>query len=91
MYICIFTGKSFSEGLILASINPQYDNRLFFESPVQYMNIPSSEHVVYINCSEYQNKKKQFVYTARSEFEIFMYTSSGDSKNNLLSYCGLSS
>jgi hypothetical protein len=25
------TGKSFSEALILASINPQYDKRLFFE------------------------------------------------------------
>jgi hypothetical protein len=29
---CI-TGKSFSEALILASTNPQYDKRLFMELP----------------------------------------------------------
>ena len=29
------TGKSFSEGLILASVNPQYDKRLFIDLPVQ--------------------------------------------------------
>ena len=50
------TGKSFSEALILTSTNPQCDKRLFIESPVQYKKIPSSEHVVYINCSEYQKK-----------------------------------
>ena len=53
------TGKFFSEALILTSTNPQYDKRLFIKSPVQYMKIPSSEHVVYINCSEYQNKNKK--------------------------------
>ena len=53
-----------SEALILESVNPQYDNRLFIELRVQYMKIASSEHVVYINCSECQNKNKnQFVYT----------------------------
>ena len=30
---CINTGKSLSEPLIFASINPQYDNRLFMELP----------------------------------------------------------
>ena len=29
-----FTGKSFSEALILASTNPQYDKRLFIDLPV---------------------------------------------------------
>ena len=44
---CKFSnGKWLSEALIFASSSPQYDNRLFFESPVQYMKIPSSEHVV---------------------------------------------
>ena len=38
------TGKSMSEALIFASTNPQYDNRLFIELPVQYMKIPSSEY-----------------------------------------------
>ena len=38
------TGKSMSEALISASTNPQYENRLFIELPVHYMEIPSSEH-----------------------------------------------
>ena len=36
------TGKWLSEALIFALIYPQYDNRLFFESPVQYMKMLSS-------------------------------------------------
>ena len=52
------TGKFFSEALIPASTNPQSDIRFFIELQVQYMKIASSEHVVYINCSECQNKKK---------------------------------
>ena len=43
------TGKSFSEALILASTNPQYEKRLFIDLPVQYMKTVSSEHVMYIN------------------------------------------
>ena len=53
------TGKSFSEALILVSTNPQYDKRLFIELRIRYMKIPSSEHVVYTNCSEYPNKNKK--------------------------------
>ena len=30
------TGRSFSEALILASTNQQYDKRLFIDLPVQY-------------------------------------------------------
>ena len=33
---CGSTGKSFSEALILASVNPQYDKRLFIEFPEKY-------------------------------------------------------
>ena len=44
------TGKSFSEALLLATTNPQYDKSLFIDLPVQYMKTTSSEHVVYINC-----------------------------------------
>ena len=44
------TGKSFSESLILAFVNPQYDNRLFIELQVQYEKNTSSEHVVYKKC-----------------------------------------
>ena len=36
------TGKSLSEAFILASTNPQYDDRLFIELQVQYMKIPTS-------------------------------------------------
>ena len=56
------------------------------------------EHVVYINCTECQNKNKnQFVFTTYSQLnmfstcsvvEIFMYWTPY-SMNNLLSYCGL--
>ena len=40
------TGKSLSEALIFVSTYPQHDNRLFIELQVQYMTIPSLEHVV---------------------------------------------
>ena len=46
------TGKSFSEALILVSTNPQYDKRLFIELQVQYMKIPSSEHVENMLCTQ---------------------------------------
>ena len=47
----ITTGKSFSEALIFASTNPQYDKRLFIEIQVQYMKIASSEHVENMLCT----------------------------------------
>ena len=70
--------------------NPQYDKRLFIELQVQYIKITCSEHVVYINCSECQNKNKnkQLMYTTCSELVIFMYWTC-NSMNNLLSNCGL--
>ena len=55
--LSLSTGKSLSEAYIFVSTNPQYEDRLFIELQVQCMKIPSSEHVVYINCSECQNKK----------------------------------
>ena len=45
-----YTDKSLSEALILGSSNPQYEKRLFIDSPVQYMKTTSSEHVVYTDC-----------------------------------------
>ena len=42
-YATFGTGKSFSEALILASTNPQYDKRLFIESPC-------TEHVLAMFC-----------------------------------------
>ena len=58
----LFTGKSLLEALILASTNPHYDKILFIDLPVQYMKTTSSEHVVYINCFECQNKNKKIIY-----------------------------
>ena len=81
------TGKFFSEALIFALTNPQYDNRLLIESPVQYMKIPSLENVVYTNCFLFWYSE-QFMYTTCSELGIFMYWT-GDSMNNILSYFGL--
>ena len=46
------TGKSFSEALIFASTNQQYDDRLFIDLRVQYMKIPSSEHVKNLLCTQ---------------------------------------
>ena len=57
----ICTGKSLSEALILGSTNPQYDKRLFIDLPVQYMKTTSSEHVVYINCSELSIQKQNLL------------------------------
>ena len=51
------------------------------------MKITSSVHVVYINCSECQNKK-QFVYTTCTELVVFLYCTC-NSMNNLLLYYGL--
>ena len=81
------------EALILASTNPKYDKRLFIDLPVLYMKTTSSEHVVYTNCFECQNKNKKtiyviFMYTTCSKLVVFMYRT-GKSMNNILSYCGL--
>ena len=42
------TGKSWSEALIFASTNPQYEKRLFIELRVQDMKIASSEHKLFL-------------------------------------------
>ena len=68
------TGKSFSEAVILASTNPQYDERLFIDLPVLYVKTTSSEHVVYINSFLFLFwHSEQFMYTKCSELGIFMY------------------
>ena len=83
-----------TEALIFASTNPQYDSRLFFESPVQYMKIPSSEHVVYTNCFFVFVLIFRTILSTQHVLSLeFSCTDlwTGDSMNNLLSYCGLSS
>ena len=51
--IFLFTGKSLSEALILASINPKYEKRLFIYLAVQYMKTTSSEHGENNLCVQY--------------------------------------
>ena len=46
----LFTGKSLSEALIFASINPQYDNRLFIELPWKLHVLP-----MFCTCSFHGN------------------------------------
>jgi hypothetical protein len=46
------TGKSLSEALILVSTNAQYDKILFIELRVQYLKVPSSEHVENMLCTQ---------------------------------------
>ena len=50
------TGNSLSEALFLASTNPQYDNRLFIDLPVQYKKIPRAEHVKNVSRTCYLHK-----------------------------------
>ena len=79
------TGKSLLEALILASTNPQYDNRLFIDLPVQYMKTTCSEHgenmlctqIVFCFCFDIKNNLcKQHVpnmFSSCSELGNFMY------------------
>ena len=79
------TGKSLSESLILASTNPQYDDRLnykFSTWKLQGQNMMCTQIVFLFWHSE------PFVYTTCSELGIFMYWTC-NSVNNLLSYYGL--
>ena len=59
------TGKSFSEALILASTNPQYNK--IIELQAHYMKIISTEHILFLF-----RYSEQFMYTTCSE-RIFMY------------------
>ena len=45
-----FAGKSLSEALFFESIDPQYDNRLFMELPVQYIKTTSAEYAQNMFC-----------------------------------------
>ena len=54
-----------------------------------YMKTTSSEHVVYINCFECQNKHKKTIYVHVLNLQFPCKYWTGKSMNNLLSYCGL--
>ena len=76
------TGKSVSEALILESINPQYDERLFIEFPEKYKFRTCCVQILF-----WMSKQKQ-----KNNFctqLVLNFYFSGNSMNNLLSYCGL--
>ena len=88
------TGKSLSEALILASTNPQYDDRLFIELRVQYKKTTSSAcvHCVrklfFVFVLTFRTISVYNVFSTCSELGIFMYRTR-NSMNNLSSYCEL--
>ena len=53
------TGKSFSEAPILTSTNPQYDKKLFIESPVQYIHENSKIRTCCVHKLFWISKQKQ--------------------------------
>ena len=75
------TGKSVSETLILESVNPKYDKRLFIELPEEYKYRTSCAQILFW-MSKQNNTKK--LYTTRCQLVFFW-----NSMKNLLSYCGL--
>ena len=58
-----------------ASTNPQYDDRLFIELRVQYMNIASSEHGENMLCTHF--------------FLVFFLTFRSTYVHNMIYPCGL--
>ena len=71
------TGKSVSEALILESVNPQYDKRLFIEFLKKYKFRKSCVQ----NFFECQNN-----FCTQHVVNLYF---SWNSMNNLSSYCGL--
>ena len=71
-------GKSFSEALILASVNPRYDKRFFNELQEKYKFRTCCLQILF-----WMSKQKTiFVHVLKLYF-------SGNSMNNIWSYCGL--
>ena len=76
-----FKGKSISEALILESVNPKYDKRLFIEFPEKYKFTTCCVQILFR-----MSKQKQNNFCAQHVVNLYF---SGNSMNNLLSYCGL--
>ena len=74
------TGKSMSEALILESVNPQYDERLFIDFQEKYKFTTCCVQKLFF-CFDIQNN-------ICTQHVLNLYFS-GNSMNNLLSYCGL--
>ena len=102
LVVAFCTGKSFSEVLILASANPQYDKRLSIDLPVQYIKIPSLEHgenmgrTCCLHKLFWMSKQKQKTIFVHSMFSScsphvrpMIWAWNFHVLNNLLSYRGL--
>jgi hypothetical protein len=74
------TGKSVSEALILESVNPQYDERLFIEFQEKYKLTTCCVQKMFF-CFDIQNN-------ICTQHVVNLYFS-WNSTNNLSSYCGL--
>ena len=71
-----------SEALIFESVNPQYDKRLFIESPEKYkLRTCCVQKLFFCFCFDIQNN-------ICTQHVLNLYFS-GESMNNLLPYCGL--
>ena len=80
-FLLLCTGKSFSEALVLVSVNPQYDERLFIELQEKRC----SEDVVYKNFFFFYFYIQNNICT-QHVLNLYFW---GDSMKNLSSYCGL--
>ena len=76
------TGKSVSEALILESVKPQYDERLFIEFQEKYkLTTCCVQKLFFCFCFDIQNN-------ICTQHVVNLYFS-WNSMNNLSSYCGL--
>jgi hypothetical protein len=78
----VVTGKSVSEALILESVKPQYDERLFIEFQEKYkLTTCCVQKLFFCFCFDIQNN-------ICTQHVVNLYFS-WNSMNNLSSYCGL--
>ena len=63
-----FTGYSLLKALIVSSIDPKYENRLFLELGVQYKKTTSCAHQIVLNVKT----KNNLVYIC-TELIVFLY------------------
>ena len=68
----LFTGKSFSDALILASINAQYDERLFIEFQEKYKLTTCCVCTNIVLNVKTKTKQKQFLYTTCCQLVFFL-------------------
>ena len=78
------TGKSFSEALILATTNPQYDKILIY----QFLHENYKVRTCCVHKLFWMPKQKT-IYVHNMFWACSFHARTGKSMNNLLSYCGL--